>query len=211
MVKSQGHHTGLREAEDVGNSCHAPHWLLRQQQTPHSFARCGGLPVGSLGDDAFAAGCHAGLERNPGHHPVPLGSQPGHHRRPSHLSDHCRDDRRPAGSNGPRHHGLRFLVRLRDLRRRHGYLLGTRPDTRVPRRRDLAAAPGRQNRDRSRCDQSGLDLSIRPEGRIGRAQSGGAARIPGLVSQVLPEIGSGRGRGRIARRVHSAVSDQRRS
>ena len=94
------------------------------------------LPLGRLVHDAPAARRYAGPERNAGHHPLPLGPQSGHDRRPGHLSHHHRDDRRAAGEDGARHLGFRVLVRLRGVRRGHGYLLGALADARVPLVRD---------------------------------------------------------------------------
>ena len=53
-----------------------------------------------------------------------------------------------------------------------------------------AAAGRRQDRDRTGCHASGLDLPVRPGGRIREAQPGRSAVLPGLVPQVLPEVGA---------------------
>ena len=76
----------------------------------------------------------------------------------------------------------------------------------------IAAAPGRgQDRVGAGCHGSGLDLPIRPGGRIGKAQPGRSSIVPGLGPAVLPEIGSRRRRGGAHRRVQPAVPGKCRS
>ena len=65
-----------------------------------------------------------GPQRHAGHRLLALGPQPGHRRRPGHLSDRHRDARRAEGEGGPRLLRLRLLVRLRHVRGGHRHLLG---------------------------------------------------------------------------------------
>ena len=55
----------------------------------------------------------------------------------------------------------------------------------------------------------GLDLPVRPGGRVREAQPGGSALLPGLLPEVLPEGRARRGRGGARGRVRPAVPGER--
>ena len=73
------------------------------------------------------------------------------------------------------------------------------------------AAAGRQDRTRAGRHRHRLGISVCADRHHRQAQPGRSAQLPGLVSALLPEVRSRRGRGGAARRVRPAVPGQRRS
>ena len=84
----------------------------------------------------------------------------------------------PKSTRGARLLVLRRVVRLRDLRGRHGHLLGALARARISQRRRAPAAGGRDADARARRDRRGLGLPIR---RCRQGQDAGrTALAPGL-------------------------------
>ena len=129
---------------------------------------------------------------------------------PDHLSHRHGDAGRAQGARGPRVLRFWLLVCLRHLRGRHGHLLGAHADAGVPLGRPGPAAAGRQDGAGARCDRAGLGLPVRAGGHVGPAQPGGPALVPGLDAALPPQVGAGRGRGRVGRRLRPPVPGQRR-
>ena len=129
-------------------------------------------------------------------------------RGPGHLSHHHADAGRALRHGGPRLLVLRLLVRLRDLRGRHGPVLGAQPRPRVPQLRERAAAGRRQPHARPGRHRRRLGLHVRAALRPRRPR--GAAVRPGLVPQVRADGGAGRLGGGQHRRLRQAVPDHRR-
>ncbi len=96
--------------------------------------------------------------RHPGHHLHRLdGAKPGPCRRPDHLPHFLDAPCRPQGAGGARILLSRKLLHLRHLRRRDRYLLGEKPDPRVP--------PGS-------AEQASRPRSTRCSARMRRASAG---------------------------------------
>ena len=106
---------------------------------------------------------------------------------------------------------LRALARLRDLRGRHGSLLGAQPRARVHGRRQGAPADGSHADDRARRDRRRLGLRIRARRPQRRARPRGAAQPAGLERALRAGQRAGRRRGRVDRRLRAPVSGSGRS
>ena len=85
-------------------------------------------------------------------------------RRPDHISDFHALHRRAEGQICPRRIDVRQIVRLCDLRGRHGYLLGALAGDRISQLRARDAARRCESRDRPGRYGRGLGLRIRARG-----------------------------------------------
>ena len=116
-----------------------------------------------------------------------MGPEPRHRRGPGHLP-HCHQPAgRPEGEGGQGRIGLRVLLRLRDLRGRHRYLLGPQPGPGIPLEDHRQPSAGREDGTGAGCHLGGLGLPVRPGGPFGPAQHGRAPVLPGLVPPVLAQ------------------------
>ena len=187
------------------------HRLLGPEQVPRPPAGRRGGRGRRLVAPARPARRHPRPQRHAGHHLLALGPEPRRRRGAGHLPHRHRDARRAEGPGRPRVLRLRLLVRLRHLRGRHRHLLGPHADAGVPLGRPRPPAAGREDRARARRHRARLGLPVRARGQVGPAQPRGPALVPGLDPAVLPQVGAGRRRGGVARRLRPAVPGQRRS
>ena len=183
-----------------------------REQVHRHHLRAGGHRRRRLLHPEHPAGRHSGPVRHAGHHLLPLGPKPRHHRGPGHLPDRDGDARRAEGQGHSRLLRLRLLLRLRHLPGRDGHLLGAQP------RRWSTSARSRPG------FPQGVQTEIGPDAtgvgwvyqyalvdKTGQQRPGRAAELPGLVPALLAPERAGRGRGRLGRRFPEAVPGQRQS
>ena len=161
---------------------------LRRLRAPDDPRRRDPRPLGHAGDRL-----------------LPLGPEPRHRRGPGHLPDRHRAARVAQGQDDPRLLRLRLQLRVRDLRRRDGHLLGPQPRRRIALEDPGGAPGGRAHRTGARRHRRRLGVPVRPRRRLREALARRSPNVPGLDAALPPAVRAGCGRGCELRGLPAAV------